>query len=129
MIKTCTQCTGQVEQVTRMQGGIKFFFCRACKIPYDESGSVIIDLNSLQSAFNPLTTARDTIGVAAKGATPVAQTAMAALAVQGYLDAYFSGMKDGIALAYSQDYKRSTPLGSSHEPVRNAASRARQDQG
>ena len=92
-------------------GEVRFYFCRACKVPYDEFGVTVVNLNSLSSNFNPLKTARDAARGITQGASPVAQNAMEVLATQGYLEAYLAGMKDGLILAYSLDVKDGGPLG------------------
>jgi hypothetical protein len=43
--------------------------------------------------------------------SPVMKTALESLLIQGFLDAYSAGLKDGILLAYSQDVADGGPLG------------------
>jgi hypothetical protein len=127
-ISKCSHCSGPVEPISRL-GEIRFYFCRACKLPFDAAGGVIINLNTLGSAFDPLRTARGMIKGTAPGASPVAKTALEMLAIQGYVDAYVQGMKDGILLAYSQDVDPGGPMGGDSGSLSGASVGSGQDQG
>lgn len=110
MLAKCPKCSGHVDPISRADKKL-FYFCRACKLPFNPLGRVIIDTNNLNTAFNPTRIAR---AVTAKGIgvdmSPVARTALEALLITALLDSYSAGLKDGILLAYSQDVGDSKPL-------------------
>lgn len=118
----CQKCEGDVEPIRRL-GQVPFLFCRACKLAYNESGGLCVDTRTLSTSFNPLAIARGIIKETAGDAAAVARTALEVLLIQGLQEAYFSGLKDGVLLAYSQDVK-----GMPDEPVSGVAGSAGQSQ-
>lgn len=115
-IKRCLKCQGGVEPIRRFNE-VQFYFCRACKIPYNESGRVIVDLASMSSSFNPLRLARGIIGRAHPDMAPVARTALEVLLIQGFQECYLEGLKSGVLLAYSQDVDSGSPTDGSKRPT------------
>ena len=109
MITNCSRCQGSVQPIERA-GQVMFYLCRTCKIPYDESGGVVINLNSLNSSFNPLEQARKTLKGLGGPKSPVARTAVESFMITALLEAYQSGLKDGVLLAYSQDVEKQGPV-------------------
>lgn len=101
----CTKCKGSLEKI---QG--EMLFCRACKLLHDRDGVAMFDGPQLASHFNPLAGARSTTQTHHKGFTPVAKTALEMALIQNMHDAYLAGLKDGILLAYSQDYTEGAPM-------------------
>ena len=65
-------------------------------------------------------------------AAPVTKTALEAFIIQALTEAYVSGMKDGVLLAYSQDVGESMPYlqegakRGSEQPVQDASQDSRQ---
>lgn len=84
--------------------------CRPCKLPHDEHGNALFDGPSLSQAFNPAQSARDLLRKADKQTRGVARTALEAALMQGMLEIYHAGLKDGILLAYSQDHNEGEPM-------------------
>jgi hypothetical protein len=106
----CKKCKGECEPITR-GGKFVFEFCRPCKIPYTAQGAAIFNSGSqLASAFNPLAASRGIIEKTQAGASPVARTALEVLMAQSLWDSYYTGLKDGVMLAYSQDVGSSSPV-------------------
>lgn len=108
-MEVCTRCKGHIEPVQRA-GQLAFYFCRACKLPYNEQGSVVIDTATLNTSFNPLSIVRGIIGGTHAGASPLARNAMEVLLSQGLVEAYLAGLKDGVLLAYSADVGDGEPV-------------------
>jgi hypothetical protein len=96
------RCQGDLVPIERA-GQFLFNFCRPCKIPHDAQGRAAIDLIRLNSSFNPLSTARGMIRKTNADAAPVTRTALETFMIQALTEAYVSGVKDGVLLAYSQD--------------------------
>lgn len=105
----CSKCEGNVEAINRA-GQRVFLFCRHCKLPHDEHGNPVYTTKSLAEHFNPLQAARDHISKVAPALKGPAKTALEAATIQRDLDIYFAGMKDGILLAYSQDFQEGEPM-------------------
>ena len=105
----CSNCQGNLENINRV-GQRVFLFCRNCKLPHDELGNPLFTTKSLAEHYNPLQAARDSVSRQAPTLSGVAKTALETAAIQGYLEAYFAGIKHGVLLAYSQDYKKGEPL-------------------
>jgi hypothetical protein len=105
----CHKCKGELEPICR-DGEPIIKFCRTCKLPYNLTGGLAIDLSSLNSSYQPVKTARGIIGKAHPGATPVTKSALEVLMIQGFQDIYMAGLKDGILLAYSQDVRPGGPI-------------------
>lgn len=106
---TCKKCKKTCEPIIK-GGNTIFHFCRACKIPHDSSGSAIITSHELKSFFNPLEAARGIISQTHPNSSSVAKTAFEVMLIQSLWEAYFAGMKDGVLLAYSQDFKPDEPV-------------------
>lgn len=100
-----------------------FYHCRTCKLPHDDTGNPLFTTASLADRYNPLQAARDTIKKHHKGAAPVARTALEIALLQTTQEAYFAGIKDGVLLAYSQDFEKGEPMmekvGVSNEDLKN----------
>ena len=105
---SCSRCGGEAEPINRM-GLILFYFCRPCKLPHDELGRVTIDTARMSPAFNPLSIVRGVVSKTHQDATPLTRSAMETFLLQGLLDAYMAGVKDGVLLAYSQDVTETEP--------------------
>ena len=109
-LSTCPKCNGHVDPVTRADKTL-FYFCRQCKLPFNENGRTVIDTRNLSSSFDPTRTARSITG---KGMpsdmSPVARLALEALLIQGFLDIYAAGLKDGILLSLGQDVQPTKPV-------------------
>jgi hypothetical protein len=116
----CSECDGGLERIRRNDQDV-FFFCRACKLPHDEGGNALFKARSLAERFNPLQAARDTVRKTNPQAAPVTRTSLEVALLQTVQDAYFSGLKDGVLLAYSQDFEEGEPmekLGVSNEELK-----------
>lgn len=109
MLTKCPKCNGHVEPVKRADQTV-FHFCRYCKLPFSDTGRVVIDTKHLNSSFNPTRMARIATNKSVQDISPVAKTALEALIIQSLLEAYSAGLKDGILLAYSQDVEDGKPL-------------------
>lgn len=112
----CGQCQSALEKI---QGGL--LFCRACKLLHDPDGVAMFTGPQLASHFNPLASARSTTKSHHKGMASVGKTALEAALIQNLHEAYMAGLKDGILLAYSQDYQEGEPmekLGVSNEDLK-----------
>lgn len=105
----CSKCGGGLDPVGR-EGKDFFYFCRACKLPFNEAGRVTIDTRFLNSSFNPTRAARGVSGKVLADLSPVARTALEAVLIEALLGSYSAGLKDGILLAYSQDISESKPV-------------------
>jgi len=105
----CARCQGELEPIVRMREPM-FLFCRPCKLPYHEKGGLAVDTRSLSTSFNPLKIARGVVWKTNPEVSSVARSALEVLLIQGLQEAYFSGLKDGVLLAYSQDVGNSEPL-------------------
>lgn len=128
-IEFCTRCKGYVEPVHRA-GKLAFYFCRACKLPYNEYGSVVVDTATLNTSFNPLGIVRGIIGETHAGASPLARNAMEVLLSQGLVEAYLAGLKDGVLLAYSADVGDGEPVtveATSNEPLCDSTNNPREN--
>lgn len=115
----CSTCGGYLDKVPR--AGKVLLLCRPCKLPHDEHGNPLFSGPSLTDRFNPLQAARDTLRKSDQSSTGVARVAMETALMQGILDAYFAGVKDGVLLAYSQDHEEGDPmekLGVSNEELK-----------
>ena len=106
---TCSKCQGHLEPIKRA-GEEVFLFCRPCQLPHDPHGSPLFTAKTLAERYNPLQAARDTISKHHKGAKPVTKTALEIALIQSLHEAYLSGIKDGVLLAYSQDYEEGEPM-------------------
>lgn len=106
----CRKCKGSLEPTTRA-GQFIFNFCRACKLPHNEYGVPIFDSGLIKSFFNAPDLTRSIIGKTHAGMNPVARTAFEVLLMQGMVEAYMAGVKDGVLLAYSQDVGEGEPVG------------------
>lgn len=84
-------------------------FCRHCKLPHDDKGRPLFSSKELKSQFNPLRIARDTIAKSNPDVAPVTRAALEAAFIEGMLQVYTQGLKDGILLAYSQDVNEGAP--------------------
>lgn len=81
----------------------------------------MISSTQLKSDFNPLQRARDTIKAAHPTMAPVGRTALEVGLIQGFQESYFNGLRDGVLLAYSQDYEKSEPVdGHVQSPTNNS---------
>ena len=69
----------------------------------------MISSGDLKSDFSPLKKARDTISAAHPTMAPVGRTALEVALVQALLESYFTGLKDGVMVAFSQDSKDGEP--------------------
>jgi len=87
-----------------------FLFCRACKLPHDEHGNALLTTRTLAERFNPLQFARDKVRKTSPTVGPVARTALEMSLIQATQEAYFAGMKDGVLLAYSQEFQPGEPM-------------------
>lgn len=87
-----------------------FYHCRACKLPHDSHGNPLFTGQGLADRYNPLQAARDVIKKHHKGAPPVSRTALEVALLQSVQEAYFAGIKDGVLLAYSQDFEEGEPM-------------------
>lgn len=101
----CAKCQGSLEPITR-GGAFQFNMCRACRIPYNEFGKPVVELGTLNTSFNPLKLARDAV----PGTGGVAKTALEIQFIISLQEAYTAGLKDGVLLAYSQDFKPGEPV-------------------
>jgi hypothetical protein len=107
--KICSKCSGAIEKIAR-QGQEVFYFCRPCKLPHDEFGNPLFTAKSLADRYNPLQAARDVVAKHHPHDKPVVKTALEVALLQSIQEAYFSGLKDGVLLAYSQDYQEGDPM-------------------
>jgi hypothetical protein len=105
----CSKCQGGVEKIIRA-GEEAFFFCRACKLPHDALGNPLFTTKSLANAYNPLLAARKVVGSHHKDVAPVTKTALEVALIQSLHEAYMTGLKEGVLLAYSQDVGKGEPL-------------------
>ena len=105
----CSKCQGNIEKIVRA-GEEVFFFCRPCKLPHDDKGNPLFTTASLAKTYNPLLAARKTIGPHHTEAESVTKTALELALIQSLHEAYMSGLKDGVLLAYSQDVGKGEPL-------------------
>lgn len=105
----CSQCGGSLENVRRADHHV-FYFCRHCKLPHDKEGNGLFTTHSLAERFNVLQSARNVVGAHHPKASPVARTALEMSLIQSMQEAYFAGMKDGVLLAYSQDFQKGEPM-------------------
>jgi len=110
MTPRCKKCQGGLDTINRMDKTV-FLLCRACKLPHDEHGRAIFESTSLNSNFRPLRDARGTIKEGHPNASPVAKTALEVALIASLQEAYLQGLKDGVLLAYSQDYMEGGPYG------------------
>lgn len=116
---SCSTCGGYLDKVPR--AGKVLLLCRPCKLPHDEHGNPLFSGHSLSDRFNPLQAARDTLKKSDKTSSGVTRVAMETALMQGMLDAYFAGVKDGVLLAYSQEHEEGEPmekLGVSNEELK-----------
>lgn len=120
----CKNCQGSLEPIQRL-GQQVFLFCRACKLSHDASGRPMISSPELRSDFNPLKIARATIGSAHPTMAPVGRSALEVALVQALQESYFNGLRDGVLLAYSQEYKSGEP----HEPVQSPTNNSGEGKG
>ena len=121
----CSKCSGQLERIQRV-GQEVFLFCRPCQLPHDADGNALFTAKSLAGAYNPLQASRDAIRSHQGGVAPVTKTALEVALVQALQEAYFSGIKDGVLLAYSQDFEEGEPmekLGVSNEDLKSELTR------
>lgn len=118
----CRRCQGQTEPIRRF-GKDVIWFCRPCKLSHDQSGRLLITSPELRSSFNPLQKARATIKAAHPTMAAVGKTALEAALIQVLQESYLDGLKDGILLAYSQDYEEGQPY---DEPVQSPANHPRE---
>lgn len=100
----CKKCQGDLEPISRMNLEM-FLYCRACKLPHDKTGRPMISSPRLNSEFNVLQKARDTIKTTQPEMGSVGRTALEVALVQAFNECYFNGLRDGVLLAYSQDYE------------------------
>ena len=105
----CSKCAGSLEKVLR-SGQELFQICRPCKLPHDKDGNGLFTTTDLADVYNPLQAARNTVGPHHKDTAPVTRTALEVSLLQSLQEAYFAGIKDGVLLAYSQDYEKGDPL-------------------
>jgi hypothetical protein len=87
-------------------------FCRSCKLPHGADGSPLFEGASIDKnrRFNPLSQARRLTGAHHKDAAAVSRTALEVALIASLQEAYFAGIKEGVLLAYSQDYKEGEPM-------------------
>jgi hypothetical protein len=104
----CKRCQGSLQPIQK-QGQEVFWLCRPCKMPHDKSGRPMISSPKLQSDFNPLQKARDTIKAVHPTMAPVGRTALEVAFITALQECYFNGLRDGVLLAYSQDHEASSP--------------------
>lgn len=104
----CRQCNGSLEPIKKM-GKIVMMLCRLCKLPHEISGRPMAHA-PLKPSSNPLQAARATIRTAHPTMSSAGKTALEVALVQQLQESYFAGLRDGVILAYSQDYKDGEPL-------------------
>lgn len=108
-MRTCSKCGGQLEPISR-HGQMVFYFCRPCALPHDQDSNPIVTASGLKDFFSPADKAREFIGKHRRDAGPVARTALEVALMQQLFDAYMTGLKEGVLLAYSQDVTEGEPM-------------------
>jgi hypothetical protein len=98
----CRNCQGALEPLRRT-GDLAFYFCRACKLPHDESARPLFDSRELRPQVNLLQKARDVVEATNPNAAPVAKTALEVMLLAAFQEVHFAGIKEGVLLAYSRD--------------------------
>ena len=78
-------------------------------MPHDDTGSALLTSAELKSFFNPLAVARDVISKTHPDSSAVARTSFEVLLMQSLWESYFAGLKDGVLLSYSQDFRPGEP--------------------
>ena len=126
----CVRCKGSLEPIERV-GVFLFNFCRPCKLRHDAQGRAVVELNTLNSSFNPLKIARGMISKTHADAAPVTRSALEVFLIQALTEAFVAGVKDGVLLAYGQDtvgedepYMRGSNHGS-EQPVQDPVGNGR----
>jgi hypothetical protein len=101
MTHTCKQCQGPLVQLK--PGPVAMLWCQPCTVAHDMNGMLLLmDTEKLKTSFDPLKATRAHIKTP-PGVKGLMQNTLEAAYMEGLLQSYMAGVKDGLLLAYQTE--------------------------
>lgn len=98
MTRLCKKC--QQSLVYLKPGPVEILWCEGCKLVHDMTGTLVVqNFDKVETSFDPLKIAKQHVRIP-PGTPPLLRSTMEAAIIEGLLQSYMSGLKDGILLSH-----------------------------